>query len=58
MPGCWSQVLEDYGVRGRIAAINPGPVVTLVRAGTGAPAPNPARVIGLADDIARNMRRP
>ncbi|MFC7475406.1 DNA translocase FtsK 4TM domain-containing protein [Dankookia sp. GCM10030260] len=48
------QVLDDYGVRGRIAAINPGPVVTLYElepaAGTKA-----SRVIGLADDIARNM---
>jgi S-DNA-T family DNA segregation ATPase FtsK/SpoIIIE len=47
-------VLEDYGVRGRIVEIRPGPVVTLYElepaAGT-----KSARVIGLADDIARSM---
>uniref|UniRef100_UPI0022A7238A DNA translocase FtsK n=1 Tax=Siccirubricoccus phaeus TaxID=2595053 RepID=UPI0022A7238A len=48
------QVLEDYGVRGRIAAINPGPVVTLYELEP-APGTKSARVIGLADDIARNM---
>ena len=47
-------VLEDYGVRGRIAAINPGPVVTLYELEP-APGTKSARVIGLADDIARNM---
>ena len=48
------QVLDDYGVRGRIAAINPGPVVTLYELEP-APGTKSARVIGLADDIARNM---
>lgn len=48
------QVLEDYGVRGRIADINPGPVVTLYELEP-APGTKSARVIGLADDIARNM---
>ncbi|WP_254452637.1 DNA translocase FtsK 4TM domain-containing protein [Roseicella sp. DB1501] len=48
------QVLEDYGVRGRIAGINPGPVVTLYELEP-APGTKSARVIGLADDIARNM---
>ena len=47
-------VLDDYGVRGRIAAINPGPVVTLYELEP-APGTKSARVIGLADDIARNM---
>ena len=47
-------VLEDYGVRGRIAAINPGPGVTLYELEP-APGTKSARVIGLADDIARNM---
>jgi S-DNA-T family DNA segregation ATPase FtsK/SpoIIIE len=48
------QVLDDYGVRGRIADINPGPVVTLYELEP-APGTKSARVIGLADDIARNM---
>lgn len=47
-------VLSDFGVKGEIANIRPGPVVTLYEleaaAGT-----RVARVIGLADDIARNM---
>ncbi|MCR0983463.1 FtsK/SpoIIIE family DNA translocase [Roseomonas populi] len=47
-------VLEDYGVRGRIADIRPGPVVTLYELEP-APGTKSARVIGLADDIARSM---
>jgi S-DNA-T family DNA segregation ATPase FtsK/SpoIIIE len=47
-------VLEDYGVRGRIAEIRPGPVVTLYELEP-APGTKSARVIGLADDIARSM---
>ena len=47
-------VLENYGVRGEIIAVKPGPVVTLYElepeAGIKA-----SRVIGLADDIARSM---
>ncbi|MBR0677312.1 DNA translocase FtsK [Roseomonas alkaliterrae] len=47
-------VLEDYGVRGRIAEIRPGPVVTLYELEP-APGTKSSRVIGLADDIARSM---
>ncbi|MFC0385451.1 FtsK/SpoIIIE family DNA translocase [Muricoccus vinaceus] len=47
-------VLDDYGVRGRIVDIRPGPVVTLYELEP-APGTKSARVIGLADDIARSM---
>jgi S-DNA-T family DNA segregation ATPase FtsK/SpoIIIE len=47
-------VLEDYGVRGRINEIRPGPVVTLYELEP-APGTKSSRVIGLADDIARSM---
>jgi S-DNA-T family DNA segregation ATPase FtsK/SpoIIIE len=47
-------VLEDYGVRGHIQQIRPGPVVTLYELEP-APGTKSARVIGLADDIARSM---
>ncbi|MAW81475.1 MAG: cell division protein FtsK [Parvularcula sp.] len=47
-------VLADFGVRGEIINVRPGPVVTLYElepaAGT-----KSSRVIGLADDIARSM---
>ena len=49
-----SGVLADFGVKGNIVDIRPGPVVTLYElepaAGT-----KSSRVIGLADDIARSM---
>ncbi|MHC0449073.1 MAG: DNA translocase FtsK 4TM domain-containing protein [Candidatus Lariskella arthropodorum] len=48
------QVLEDFGVRGEITNIFPGPIVTLYElepsAGT-----KSSRVINIADDIARSM---
>ncbi|HEU0221877.1 MAG TPA: DNA translocase FtsK, partial [Paracoccaceae bacterium] len=47
-------VLEDYGIRGEITAIRPGPVVTLYELEP-APGLKASRVIGLADDIARSM---
>ncbi len=47
-------VLADYGVRGEIVAVKPGPVVTLYELEP-APGLKAARVIGLADDIARSM---
>ncbi|MEO0426867.1 MAG: DNA translocase FtsK 4TM domain-containing protein [Pseudomonadota bacterium] len=47
-------VLEDYGVRGEIVAVKPGPVVTLYELEP-APGLKASRVIGLADDIARSM---
>ena len=48
------QVLEDFGVRGRIVNVCPGPVVTLYEFEP-APGIKSSRVIGLADDIARSM---
>ncbi len=47
-------VLEDFGVRGEIIKVRPGPVVTLYELEP-APGIKSARVIGLADDIARSM---
>lgn len=47
-------VLEDFGVRGQIISVRPGPVVTLYELEP-APGIKSARVIGLADDIARSM---
>ncbi len=47
-------VLSDFGVKGRISGIYPGPVITLFELepmrGT-----KSSRVVGLADDIARSM---
>ena len=47
-------VLADYGVQGQIVEIRPGPVVTLYELEP-APGIRSARVIGLADDIARSL---
>jgi S-DNA-T family DNA segregation ATPase FtsK/SpoIIIE len=47
-------VLSDYGVQGEIAEIRPGPVVTLYEL-VPAPGIRSARVIGLADDVARSL---
>ncbi len=47
-------VLEDFGVRGQIETVQPGPVVTLYELEP-APGIKTSRVIGLADDIARSM---
>jgi S-DNA-T family DNA segregation ATPase FtsK/SpoIIIE len=47
-------VLEDYGVRGEIVQVRPGPVVTLYELEPAAGI-KASRVIGLADDIARSM---
>ncbi|WP_035716807.1 DNA translocase FtsK, partial [Azorhizobium doebereinerae] len=46
--------LEDFGVRGEIVQVRPGPVVTLYELEP-APGIKSSRVIGLADDIARSM---
>jgi len=46
--------LQDFGVRGEIGQIHPGPVVTLYELEP-APGIKSSRVIGLADDIARSM---
>jgi S-DNA-T family DNA segregation ATPase FtsK/SpoIIIE len=47
-------VLEDFGVRGQIVQVRPGPVVTLYELDP-APGIKASRIIGLADDIARSM---
>lgn len=47
-------VLEDFGVQGEIHDVRPGPVVTLYELEP-ARGVKSARVIGLADDIARSM---
>jgi DNA segregation ATPase FtsK/SpoIIIE, S-DNA-T family len=46
--------LEDFGVRGEILNVRPGPVVTLYELEP-APGTKSSRVISLADDIARSM---
>ncbi|NAZ37653.1 DNA translocase FtsK [Rubellimicrobium sp. CFH 75288] len=48
------QVLDDFGVKGEIVSVRPGPVVTMYELEP-APGLKASRVIGLADDIARNM---
>ena len=47
-------VLEDFGVKGEIIHVRPGPVVTLYEFEP-APGVKSSRVINLADDIARSM---
>lgn len=47
-------VLDDYGVKGEIVSVRPGPVVTMYELEP-APGLKASRVIGLADDIARSM---
>ena len=47
-------VLDDFGVKGEIIHVHPGPVVTLYELEP-APGIKSSRVIGLADDIARSM---
>jgi len=47
-------VLMDFGIKGEITKVRPGPVVTLYELEP-APGIKSSRVIGLADDIARSM---
>ena len=47
-------VLLDFGIKGEIVTVRPGPVVTLYELEP-APGIKTSRVIGLADDIARSM---
>lgn len=47
-------VLDDFGVRGQILDVKPGPVVTLFELEP-APGTRSQRVISLADDIARSL---
>ncbi len=49
-----SSVLEDFGIRGEIVKVRPGPVVTLYELEP-APGTKTSRVDGLSDDIARSM---
>jgi len=48
------RVLEDYGIKGEMGQVSPGPVVTLFEFEP-APGVKSQRVINLSDDIARNM---
>jgi S-DNA-T family DNA segregation ATPase FtsK/SpoIIIE len=52
--GLLESVLEDFGIKGEIIDVRPGPVVTLYEFEP-APGVKSSRVIGLADDIARSM---
>ena len=47
-------VLGDFGIKGEIVRVNPGPVVTLYELEP-APGTKSSRVINLSDDIARSM---
>ncbi len=47
-------ILEDFGIKGEIVKVRPGPVVTLYELDP-APGTKTSRVIGLSDDIARSM---
>jgi len=49
-----SKILQDFGVKGAIINVRPGPVVTLYEFEP-APGIKSSRIIGLADDIARSM---
>ena len=49
-----SGVLEDFGIRGEIVKVRPGPVITLYELEP-APGTKSSRIIGLSDDIARSM---
>ncbi len=48
------KVLDDFGVRGEIVDVRPGPVVALYELEP-APGTRAARVVALADDIARSL---
>jgi len=48
------ETLSDFGIRGEIMQVRPGPVVTLYELEP-APGTKSSRVIGLSDDIARSM---
>ncbi len=47
-------VLEDFGIRGKILRVRPGPVITLYELEPAAGI-RASRIVGLADDIARSM---
>ena len=48
------RILNEFGVKGRITQVRPGPVVTLFELEP-APGVKSSRVIALADDVARSM---
>ncbi len=48
------QTLQEFGVKGQIVSVRPGPVVTLYELEP-APGTRTSRVVGLSDDIARQM---
>jgi len=52
--GLLESVLEDFGIKGEIIHVRPGPVVTLYEFEP-APGVKSSRIIGLSDDIARSM---
>lgn len=52
--GLLESVLEDFGIKGEVIDVRPGPVVTLYEFEP-APGVKSSRVIGLSDDIARSM---
>ncbi len=52
--GMLEGVLDDFGIKGEVNHVRPGPVVTLYELEP-APGVKSSRVIGLADDIARSM---
>ena len=47
-------VLDDFGVKGEVQQVRPGPVVTLYELEP-SPGTKTSRVVGLADDVARSM---
>ncbi len=48
------KVLDDFGVKGKIIEVQPGPVITLYSFEP-APGTKSSRIIGLSDDVARSM---
>ena len=52
--GLLESVLDDFNVKGEVTAVRTGPVVTMYELEP-APGTKAVRVIGLAEDIARNM---
>ncbi|WP_375669628.1 DNA translocase FtsK, partial [Bartonella sp. MR168JLCBS] len=52
--GLLESVLEDFGIKGEIIHVHPGPVVTMYEFEPAAGVKS-SRVINLSDDIARSM---
>ena len=52
--GHLEKTIRDFGVKGEVVHVHPGPVVTLYELEP-APGTKSSRVIGLSDDIARSM---